>query len=366
MTTTLSVLTLIAKAGADAIFDSTLAVARLVGLPVDTWRAGDPTRTQFRALAELVATLEDVQAELAKSSFLRTAVGAWKTLRAYDVYGVERDEATAATPTVTIDNASGGLYVLEPGGLVFLASATGATFENTEQVTIDPLSTGTVIQLVAQQAGAAGSVVADDIDTLVSPPLTGVTIDSSTAALGTDEQSDAGLEDECLATLGALSPDGPADAYEYVAKNADLTGVQGITRAKAVGDNAAGTVDVYVASAAAGVSGPTVTAIQTAIDVWATPLCTGATVASATPVTVDVELTGVDSDEQDLLEQVITAHFAGVDLGAVVARDAITSAVRVALAAAGRPVDGAITIVAPATDDTLAEDEFPVLGTLTL
>jgi hypothetical protein len=343
-----------------------MAVARLVGLPVDTWRAGDPTRTQFRAQAEALDALEAVQVELAKSAFLSTSEGEWKTLRAKDVYGIDREAATFAAPTVTLDNAGGGLFVLEPGGLVVAASATSAPFTNQDTVTISPLTAGIVVQLVAQQAGSAGSVAADDIDTLVSPTLTGVTIASSTAAIGTDEQSDPGLDEQCLATLGALSPDGAADAYEYVARNSVFTGVQGITRAKSVGDNATGTVLVYVATTAAGVSGPTVTAIQTAIDLWATPLCTGATVASATPVPVDVDLTGVSASEQDFLETALTAFFGTVDLGELVARDAITSAVRVALAGAGRPVAGAITMAVPAADVTLADSEFPVLGALTL
>lgn len=363
---TLSVLTLVVRAGADALFDAMLGVGRVVGLPVDTWRAGDPTRAQFRGVAELVDTLDSVQVELAKSAFLSTAEAEWLTLRAQDVYDVERSAAEFAAPSVTFDNAGGGLFVFEPGGLVVGSTTSQSTYSNQATLQIDPLTSDIVGLFIAQQAGASGSVVADSIDTIVSPPLPGVTITASSAALGADEQSDPGLREQCIASLGALSPDGPADAYEYVAGNVELTGVAGITRRKAVGDNETGEVTVYIAATAAAVDGATVTAVQAAIDVYATPLCTLATVVAASARSIAVTLTGVDSDEQDFLETVLTAHLASVELGALVARDAIASAVRVALADAGRPVAGAIGVTLPATDDTLDPDEFPILGALVL
>src|SRR6185295_11350770 len=231
MATTLSVFVLVVRQTSALIIDRTLAVARLVGLPVDSWRVGDPTRTLFQAQAEQIDYLDAVQTDLAKSAFLTTAVDVpeFLKLRATDVYGVDPEEATFAAPSVTLDNAGGGLFVLEPGGLILLASSTGSTFTNQETVQIDPLTSGIDALLVAQTAGSAGSVIADAIDTIVSPTLTGVTIASSTAALGSDAQSPQGIVTQCLATLGALSPAGPFDAYEYVARNSELTGIDGVT-----------------------------------------------------------------------------------------------------------------------------------------
>lgn len=362
----ISVWSLIIRQTAADFYAAALELAELVGLPVSTWRTGDPTRTMLRADADAFETLDGVQAELAASAFLGTATGAWLTLRAADVYGVTRQEATFATADVTLANAGGGLFELAPGGLIVKNSVTGATFSNQETVTIQPLAASTVVSVVAQEAGVGGSSGVDEIDTVVSPALTGVSITTSSAAVGADEQSDEDLREQCLSTLGSLSPAGPADAYEYVAGNAELTGVSGVTRRKSDGDNATGTVIVYVATATAALDAPSVAAIQTAIDQWAQPLCTDATVQGGSPVTVPValNLTPNRPEMQDVVESAIAEYFASVDFGGVLAPDAVASAARVAIVAAG----GSVTIVecsAP-TLQTLDSDEFPVLGTVTL
>jgi phage-related baseplate assembly protein len=365
MTTPLSVFTLIVRQTADEIFDAALSVARLVGLPVDTWRVGDPTRTLFRAQAEQIAQLDAVQYEYAKSGFLSTAEGDWLTLRAEDVYGTTRETSTFATSTITLVNSGGGYFELSPGGLVVSSSGTGATYENQADELIEPGAT-VEISVVAQAAGSGGSAAEDEIDTIVSPTMTGVAITASTVALGTDAQSDAGLREQCLATLGALSPNGPADAYEYVARNSELTGVIGVTRARSSGDNATGIVTLYVASTTSALSAGAVTAIQEAVDTYAVPLCTVCTVEGATSQTIAVTLSGVPSSAQDLVETTLAAYLTTVELGGTVARDAITSAVRVALTDAGTSFGPAIGITLPASDVTLAANKFPILGTVTL
>lgn len=367
MTTQLSVFTLLAKQTADQIFDGVIALGRLVGLPVDSWRTGDPTRTLFRYLGEVTAQRDEVMSEYAKSGFLSTAEGDWLTLRAEDVYGVEREAETFATSTLEIENTGGGYYDLEAGGLVVSSSATGVTYVNQSDETIEPGDTISVT-VVAQIAGSAGSAAEDEIDTIVSPAMAGVQINSSSAAVGTDAQSDAGLREQCLATLGALSPNGPADAYEYVARNSELTGVLGVTRAKSSGDNTTGIVTLYVATTTAALGAGSVADIQAAVDEWATPLCTVCTVVGATPQTQAVTLSGVPSNATNLAlcQSALDAYFASVELGGTIARDAITSAVRVALTNAGVSFGPAIGITVPASDVVLAADRFPVRGTVTL
>lgn len=375
MTTPLSVFSLILRQTKDEFFQAMLEVADLVGLPVTTWRTGDPTRTAFRADAEIFEALDETQALLAGSAFLETAVAqavetgdsSWLKLRAQDTYGVTAEEATYATSTVTLANASGGLYQLAPGGLIVQNSVTGATYANQSTITINPLAPSTVVSVVAQEAGAGGSSGVNDIDAIVSPTLTGVTITASTAAVGSDEQSPEGIKEQCLATLGSLSPAGPADAYEFVARNSTLTGIQGVGRAKAVGDAGDGTVDVYVATVTAGLDAPSVAAIQAAVDEWATPLCVQATVSSGTPIVtpVNLTLTPASPEMQAVAEAAIAEYFAGVNFGGTVAPDAIQSAVRVAIAAAGK----GLTIVActnPAAPVVLGASQFPVVGTVVL
>lgn len=371
MTTPLSVFVLLVRETADEIFDAALTLAELVGLPVTSWRAGDPTRTQLRAQAAKLAKSDEVVTELAKACFItgpvgERAEGEWLKLRVADVYGVDPDEASFAAPTVMLDNAGGGLYEVDALSATFSSSVKGATFKNQATFTINPLATGVAVLLVADAAGSAGSVGVDEVDTLVSPTLTGVTIAGSTASAGIDEQSEQGLIDQALATLGALSPNGPADAYEFVARSSGLTGIDGVTRAQSAGDASDGTVTVYVATTTAALSGPSVAAIQTAEDTWAQPLCTDATVVSGTPQTVDVTLTGVPAGAQDVTEAALDALFASIDFGGDVIVDALTSAVRVACVAAGFTVAGAIVPSVPAVGFTLATGVFPVRGTVTL
>jgi phage-related baseplate assembly protein len=362
----ISVFSLLVRQTAAEFYAAALELAELVGLPVSTWRTGDPTRTMLRADADAFETLDSVQAELAASAFLETATGAWLTLRAKDVYGVERQEATFAAANITVANVGGGLFELSPGGLIVKNSVTGATFANQETVVIEPLAPSTVVSVVAQEAGVGGSSAANDIDTIVSPALTGVSISSATGAVGSDEQSDEDLREQCLATLGALSPSGPADAYEYVAGNVELTGVAGVTRRQASGDSADGTVIVYVATATSGLDGPSVAAIQAAVDEWATPLCTDATVQSGTARTINVtlDLTPNLPSMQSVVESAVAEYFAGVDFGGVIAPDAIASAARVAIVAAG--VNVTIVDCSSPALQTLDAGEFPVLGAVVL
>lgn len=371
MTTPLSAAVLLVKQTADEIFAAALELAAAVGLPVTSWRAGDPTRTQLRTQSNKLAALDDVRVAYAESAFLETAAGDMLSLRAQDVYNVPRDAETFAAPTITIDNAGGGYYELDARGLVFSSSATGATYANQSAVTITPTTTGIVILLEAEAGGSAGSCAADEIDTIVSPPLEGVTIDSNTASLAVDEQSDTGLKDECLASLGALSPDGPVDAYEYVSKNSELTGVTGITRAVAAGDSADGTVLVYVGTTAAAVAAPELALIQAAVDTWAQPLCTDATVASMAPVTENwtFTITPASPDAQDAVEAAIDSYFAEWDYnttGGLLARDALAAVVRAAVTSYAGTPPYTVAATLPTADQTYTIAQFPVRGTITL
>lgn len=374
MTTPLSAAVLLVKETADQILAKSLELAAAVGLPVTSWRVGDPTRTQLRTQARKLEQLDAVRLEYARSAFLETAEGAMLTLRAADVYNVAREEETFATPTIVLNNTGGGLYEIDARGLVFSCSATGATYTNQSPVTINPLTSGISVLLEAEQGGSAGSVAADEIDGIVSPPLEGVEITSNTASSGIDAQSDEGVKEQCLASLGALSPDGPADAYEFVARNSELTGVDGITRALASGDSADGTVTIYVGTATAGVAAPELAAIQAAIDQWAQPLCTDATVVSMTPVnlTATFTITPAAPGAQDAVEAALDAYYAEWDhgdTGGLVAKDALAALVRTVVreATGAVPHTVVVTLLGGGTVDyPLTEAQFPVRGTVTL
>lgn len=363
--TIISAFSLLVRQTADEFLTAALEVAELVGLPVTTWRAGDPTRTMFRADASAFEQLDAVRVEYAKSAFLETAEGDWLKLRATDTYGVTPEEATFATSTVTLNNASGGLYELSPGGLIVSNAITGATYTNQATFTLNP-SSSLDVSIVAQEAGAGGSASVNDISIIVSPTLTGVTITASTAAIGSDAQSDVGIREQCLATLGALSPAGPADAYEFVARSSTLTGIQGVARAKADGDNTDGTVTVYVATLTAGLDAPSVAAIQAAIEEWAEPIAIQATVEAGVVALQNVNLTLTPAAPalQDVLESAIASYFATIDFGGTVSPSGIIQYARNAAAEQGVALTHVVVNTPSLT--ALASNEFPVLQALVL
>ena len=368
--TTIDVETLITTQTEAEIFDRALEVAQAAELPVSSWRVGDPTRTTFAFLAEVLGTsLEPSVVEHAKAAWLSKASGAWLTVLAAEVYGVTRTPEQPSTPSVTVQNTGGGLYDEAAGDVTFKCAATGVTFHTTEALYLPPGGTATVA-LVADVDGSAGTVAVDDVDTLVTP-LLGVVIGSSTAAVGTDEQSDAALKIACADTLGALSPNGPPDAYEYVAKNSTLTTTTAVTRARSTHDDDLFRVTVYVAGPAGAVTAPVVALVQTAIAAWATPLCVRPTAVSATNKTVNVVAslsgTGIPDDAEARVSATLGALLAAYRIagqgGGTLPRSVIFAAFHTALSTVA---DLAVTLTTPAADVTYAEGYVPALGTCTV
>jgi phage-related baseplate assembly protein len=387
---TISVLTLFTAETAERILAKGLQLATSVGLPVTSWRTGDPTRSLYKYLAVKLAETDITVANLARSAILSVLVAAakggdesakaWLKVVALEVYGVEVQEATFATGTITVTNTGGGYYPVEAGDVTFKASATGKTYHNTSKPRdedgdeVDAISAGGTFtfDFVADDDGSDSTVAADEIDEMVTT-LLGVVIDSNTAAVGLDEEDPESVGERCRDSLGALSPDGPADVYRYVAKNSKLTGVTNATRAVTI-DNEDGTVTVYIAGPSGAVSSPTVAAVQTAFDKWATPNCVTATAESAATSTFNIDATvaygGSLSDED--LETEIAAAIAkvlnAIDIGGEelttgdfgVSLDAITAAIR---SVAG------VTSVAMTTPDentVLTPNQVPVLGTVAI
>jgi len=362
--TLLSVTALFSVQTAAEILEAGLAVARVVGLPVSSWQTGDPTRSTYKYLAEVLATLETANSDYIKSGFLSTATGDFLTLLAKEVYNVDRVLATLATPTVTLTNTGGGLYDFQAvGELTVKSTASGKTFHNTSFGT---LSAGTTVtfELIADEEGSDSSVVTDEIDDLVTG-LLDVTVDSSTAATGVDEQSDPSLREQCNDTLGALSPNGPPDAYEFVCRDPTLTLVDDITRAKSTSDSPTGVVTVHIASASGAVAGASVVAAQAAVDVYATPLTVTPTVVNATPVstavTMDISGTDIPAGFAVTIETALGVLFSSIAIEGLLATSKIISTVHEAI-----PEIDTVTLTLPAADVDLAVGEVITLGTVTV
>lgn len=271
------------------LYQRGLDVADALGLPVTSWRAGDPTRSLYWYTAEILNTLETAVSDYIKSDFLDYASGDWLTFVAEQKYGVERIEATYAAGDLTLSNAGTNQYDFDPGDLTFYNSTNQKTYHSTTGGTLAPSGT-LVVSFEADEAGADSSAALDEIDELVTTFLD-VSISTSEAAIGVDEQSDVSLREQCRDSLGALSPNGPLDAYTFVAKNSDLTGVTEITKADSIGNSVTGDVSVYLAGPTGAVSSGSRDAAEAAILQWATPLCVTPTVASAANVPITITAT---------------------------------------------------------------------------
>lgn len=367
---TVSVTSLISVATLDTILNIGLDVARTLGVPVTSWRSGDPTKALFHFLATVLAERETISSEFIKSGFLSTAEGDWLTIVASELYGVDRPEATSGTSTITLSNTEGRYYNLAAGEVTVMNLATGATYHSTAALVL-PRGTTATLAVEADAPGADSSANANEIDTIVSTML-GVAITASTAAVGTDALDDAALRTLCRATLGALSPNGPPDAYEYVARTPTLSLAPNVTRAAAIEDSTYGNVTLYLAGDSGPVTAGDVTKVQTAIELWAKPLCIKPTASNTTalPITITASVTGEDIPAAiDALSEVtLAAYMRTVLLGAqggVVSRAAIYRAILDAAENAGAS-NVLVNLAAPAADVTLTTAQVATLGTVTI
>ncbi len=353
------------------------------GVKTTAWKAGAVTRTVIHGLAIVASALSELQALLAKQGFLDLAEGDWLTLLARYVYDVTRIEGTFAETTVTLTNSAGGVFSGGTGDLVVSSSVNGKAYRSTEPYSLAAMGT-TDVEVQAIEIGEDSSANAGEIDTLVTV-LTGVTVTNATAAVGSDIETDAALRIRCRDRLGALSPNGPSDAYRYFATSAiDSVGDPiGVTRV-ATTTTGDGTVTCFVATDSGGVTGDVddpdtdLGAIFVALDENVVPLGVELDLQSATPVTVAVTyeiwvrdaIAPSSTDVQDLIEDAIAVFLGDHPIGGEVISpaagklyvDSLEAAIANALPL-GAIVK--ITTTVPAADVDLDPNEVAVAGTIT-
>ncbi|AKF06085.1 baseplate J/gp47 family protein [Sandaracinus amylolyticus] len=365
------------------------AIAARGGSPT-TWKSGAPTRTIIAGLAIVVSGMSQLTAAIAKSGFLELAEGDWLTLVAQYVYGVERSAGTFAAGTVTIDNTGGGIYALDPGDLIVINTTTGKGYRNVAAVSINAGQTGVAVDVEALELGSDSTSLAGEIDGF-GTAHPGLTVTNAAALIGTDPEDDEALRERCRAKTGTLSPNGPRDAYVYVAKSAtkDDGTTAGVTRVRTVADGIGG-VTVYVASASGsmpGSVGDTSTAlgaVDDAIQRQVTPLAITATTVSATPLIVPVtyevwvrDTSGLSNAEiEDRVDDALATFMASQPIGGSLLPGESTgrlykTAVEAAIDGALRAIDDADgfilrrAVTVPAGDTDLASNQAPTVGTRT-
>lgn len=359
----------------DAIYEAIAAS----GITTTTWKPGATVRTIVAGLAVVLSAFSQLQAEIAKSGFLELAEGDWLTLVARYVYGVERDPGTFATGVVEVDNASGNIYAGAAGDLIFLNSTNTKTYRNTGAFSIGAGALNVEIPVQAIEIGSESTASPNEIDELVTV-LLGVTCSNPEAVVGRDVELDPALRSRCAAKLGTLSPNGPRDAYSFVAKSAtraDGTTI-GVSRVRVIADGLGG-VTVYIADDDGALSAPAdVTTVGEAIDELAAPLGIDAETVNASnvviPVTYEYWLrddTGkTDGEISSAVASALTAFMARQPIGGHVipptAGRVYQSAIEGAIAGAFPEHTIKVVVTTPAADTAIDVDEVPVIGSITV
>lgn len=364
------------------------SVIEATGASTTNWKPGAIVRTIIAAVSIVLSAVSGLAALIARAGFLGLSSGNWKTLVARFVYGVERQEDTFASGPGKLSNSSGFLYSLDPGDLTVKSSVSGKSYTNTTAVTLNPGASNVSCSFSAVEAGSASTAFVGEVDALVTP-YTGVSVTNTTAWIGLDAETDESLEIRCGEKLGALSPNGPSDAYAHFARTAkrvDGTPI-GVTRVRVVPDGDLG-VDVYCATATGLVTGlatdPTTDlgALHKAIQENVVPIPITERTHSATPKTIDVTYSvwlyntrgltqaqiegGIEKALATMLpQQPIGGNEAPPDPSAI-SVDLIRSTIMSASSTDGIPLGIFRCILTlPASDVLFAQYEAPALGTVT-
>src|SRR5579872_3213841 len=376
------------------IYNAFLSICTTLGLPVTSWQAGDPTRSLGFLEAQEIESLEQIVVGFIQSGFLDFAAlpvndangnplpvsTTWLNILAKQMFNVDVPAATFAETSLTLTNAGGGIYIIAPGDLTVKSSSTGQTYHNTTGGTLTGVGTSGAtlsVTVVADLAGSAGSAGATEIDTMVTT-LLGVTCSNPSAAVGLDEQYPSVTISQCRDKLGSLSPNGPAAAYSFVAKNSALTGINTVTRSRVYGDSDTGDVSIYVAGPSGAVTSGDVTAVQNAINVWATPLCITPTVRSASNVVIPVTYSiwvykSVNQNTTQIEAAILTALetlFSNSEIGGNIIPPASTgslyqSVIESTIGSVFPLQTFRVTVSVPSGDTALGNGDVPVLGTVT-
>jgi len=350
------------------------------GAKTTAWKPGAVVRTLIAGVSLVLAAFSSLIALIAGAGFLDLSSGDWLTLLAEYVFGVERIDATFASGTVTLTNASATPYSGGADDLIVQNSTTGATYRSTEAWSLAAYGT-TDVAVRAVEAGSDGTSPAGDIDTLVTT-MSGVTVENAAALVGSDEEEDDALKTRCRERTGALSPNGPKDAYGYAARNAvDSDGVSiGITRVttQAVGD---GSVNVWVATDSGGVTGDVedeetdLGAVAAAIYEQAEPLGIEAVVDTASELNVPVVYglwiytsAGLtDTEVKALVSSALAELFSDTPIGGhLIGSNRYLHMDRIAATIEGvRPDVFHVDLAAPVSDVSMTINQVAVLGTVT-
>lgn len=257
-----------------------LAHCAAAQLKITSWIQGDPADQILTVTSRGLYALGVLIQPVIKSGFLAfatdpgdpdpitgesdgsTPAPGWLSAKGLSDFGTPRTEEVFANGFVTLTNSSATLYTFGPQELTFGHETSGKTYRNSAEEGVGRYSlvaSGTLtIPIEAEVSGSASNAAPDTITVMVST-LPGVTVTNAAAVLGSDRETADHYRARCRQAQVATSPNGPADAYRFIATSAREDGsfgaganenspALGITKVYAKRSSVTGDVDVYFAS----------------------------------------------------------------------------------------------------------------------
>lgn len=355
-----------------------LSIANGLGLATTSWQSGGPMLTFLTTVAQKMADLTVVSADITKGGFGDLLPSdAWADLWALSRFNVTRVAATQASGLVNLTNSSVSNYgPIAPGGLIIAHDTTGKTYRNTTSITILASVGLANVPVAADEPGIASNAAPASITVLVST-LVGVGCTNPLSFIGTDKETTPNLVTRARAKLGALSPNGPKDAYNYIATTpAETPGLSTpVTRTNPVTSATSPVITVSLATAGGAPSGADVVLVQASFDAKAEPWGATATAVAATEVPVAITYQVWVAGSQLTSAQIQTAiatdlaeWFATLDIGGyVIPPDTGAVYVDALEQVIGQAVPGILRVVVsvPAVDVVLTPAQVATLGTIT-
>ena len=360
----------------DEVLSTLLALSASLGAPTTSWQEGAPLLTLFTTDAQKSADLTLVAVEIAKGGFGELIPSdAWADLWAQSRFNVARVAATSATGLINATNTSASNYTLAAGDLIVAHNVTGKTYRNQAPIVILAGVGLANIAIAADEPGTASNAAPGTITVLVSS-LVGVGCTNALSIIGTDKETTPALVARARLKLGSFSPNGPKDAYNYVAITPEFSATSvPVTRTRVVLNTATGEISLYLATAAGAPSGPDVAIVQASIDQNVEPWGVTATAVPATPLVVAITYQAWVQGTQltmaqiaTLIENALIAWFATLAIGGyVIPPDAGAVYPDVLEQVIGNATTGIlrVAVTIPAATVVVASNEVAQLGAIT-
>lgn len=255
-------------------------------IPTTAWQPGSTPLALLESEADPISEAFGLVSAVASGGLLEYASGDWLTLLAKQVYGLDRNPATATKGFIRLTNASATPQTIAVGQLWF-SDLYGHRYTNTAGGTL-AAGPGTTLDLAiqAEQTGASWNVASGQISQMVTP-LPGVTCTNPTdwlsrtgAIPGADIESDDLLKQRCRDRWSSLGVAATEATYRFWARSAHPS-VQQVAVLRE--PSSPGTVVVYIAGAGGSQLSFSIGAVVDAYIRERMPLTSNVWVAPATP-----------------------------------------------------------------------------------